>query len=229
MADLAKAVAAASATYRMASLGAARVVFLAVPRAIPHERLSPSSRVKHQLRYRRGAVALDPSRGSSEDGPRHLTKALISPGERTTPERMPAASDRPSSVSGPAGAIGSGGPAARSSHRGRLTVEDKRRSANMNWHAPARDRRVEPISCCRNGRHCPVEKRKPGRRSKGQRKPLHCQMPESLLTAAQRRAAARGMTLTDLVGELLSTETGVPYEIQATLPYQLAEELPQTA
>lgn len=75
----------------------------------------------------------------------------------------------------------------------------------------------------------PMEKRKPGRRSKGQRRPLHCQMPEPLLGAAQRHAAARGMTLTDLVGELLSAATGVPYETQATLPYQLHEELPQTA
>ena len=75
----------------------------------------------------------------------------------------------------------------------------------------------------------PVEKRKPGRRSKGQRSPLHCQMPDPLLIAARKRAAARGMTLTDLVGQLLAAETGVPYQTQATLPYQLHEELPQTA
>lgn len=75
----------------------------------------------------------------------------------------------------------------------------------------------------------PMEKRKPGRRSKGHRKPLHCQMPEPLLLAAQRHAAARGMTLTDLVGTLLSAETGVPYQTQGTLTYRLDEELPQTA
>lgn len=74
-----------------------------------------------------------------------------------------------------------------------------------------------------------MEKKKPGRRSKGQRSPLHCQMPAPLLTAAHERAAARGMTLTDLVGELLAAETGVPYQTQEMLPYQLREELPQTA
>lgn len=58
---------------------------------------------------------------------------------------------------------------------------------------------------------------------------MQCKLPDPLLVAARQRAAARGMTLTDLVGGLLAAETGVPYQTQATLPYQLDEELPQTA
>lgn len=62
-----------------------------------------------------------------------------------------------------------------------------------------------------------MEQRKPGRPSKGPRSPLHCKVPDPLLKAARARAAAKGMSLTDLVGELLARETGMTYEAQEVL------------
>ncbi len=62
-----------------------------------------------------------------------------------------------------------------------------------------------------------VERRKPGRPSKGPRVQLKARMPEQLYAAALEEAARRGMTLTDFVGELIADSTGVPYTAQEAL------------
>ena len=62
-----------------------------------------------------------------------------------------------------------------------------------------------------------MEHRKPGRKSKGDRKQVNFYLPTSLLAAAQAAAAERGMTFTDLMGELIAEELGVPYQIQEAL------------
>lgn len=62
-----------------------------------------------------------------------------------------------------------------------------------------------------------MERKKPGRRSKGDRPQLNVRQPRALLQAAQEKASARGMTLTDYVGHLLADDTGVPYDAQEGL------------
>lgn len=42
------------------------------------------------------------------------------------------------------------------------------------------------------------------------------------MTALKERAAHQGMTVTDLVGELVATEVGLPYQAQEGLPLDKA-------
>jgi hypothetical protein len=59
-----------------------------------------------------------------------------------------------------------------------------------------------------------MERRKPGRPSKGPRNEVRAKLPVRLVEALQAEAARRGMTVTDLVGELAAQVTGVPYTTQ---------------
>lgn len=63
-----------------------------------------------------------------------------------------------------------------------------------------------------------MQRRKPGRPSRGEREPLYVKMPVHLLETLRFHAAGRGMTVTDLVGETLARELGIPYMKQETLP-----------
>jgi hypothetical protein len=56
-----------------------------------------------------------------------------------------------------------------------------------------------------------MERRKPGRPSKGHRKPIRVNLPTELAAALQAQAAREGMTVTDVLGELAAWHTGVPY------------------
>lgn len=67
-----------------------------------------------------------------------------------------------------------------------------------------------------------MERRKTGRPSKGDRKMASFKLPTQLLVAMRTRAAERGMTATDLVGELIANEVGVPYQTQEGLPLNKA-------
>lgn len=63
-----------------------------------------------------------------------------------------------------------------------------------------------------------MERKKPGRKSKGDRRQVNTRQPRALAEAAQAEAARRGMDLTEFVGRLLADATGVPYEPQEALP-----------
>lgn len=69
---------------------------------------------------------------------------------------------------------------------------------------------------------CGVEKKRPGPPSKGPRASCTFWMPPQLKAAGKKRAAELGMTFTDLMGELLARETGVPYQMQEGLPLNKA-------
>jgi hypothetical protein len=70
--------------------------------------------------------------------------------------------------------------------------------------------------------NCAMERRKPGRPSKGDRRLVSYKLPVPLLEAVREHAARRGMTATDLVGELLAAEVGMPYQTQEGLPLNKA-------
>ncbi len=63
-----------------------------------------------------------------------------------------------------------------------------------------------------------MERKKTGRPSKGERRQVNFKFPIPLLVAMRERAAERGMTATDLMGELLAAEVGIPYQTQEALP-----------
>ncbi len=63
-----------------------------------------------------------------------------------------------------------------------------------------------------------MERKKTGRPSKGERSHVNFLLPTAFHVAVKKHAAERGMTITDLVGELLATEIGMPYETQEGLP-----------
>jgi hypothetical protein len=63
-----------------------------------------------------------------------------------------------------------------------------------------------------------MERKKIGRPSKGERHFVRAKLPVRLVRGLQDRATRRGMTLTDLIGELASKETGIPYGDQEALP-----------
>lgn len=67
-----------------------------------------------------------------------------------------------------------------------------------------------------------MERRKPGRPSKGDRVNTSFRLPTHLMTALKERAAHQGMTVTDLVGKLVATEVGLPYMPQEGLPLDRA-------
>jgi hypothetical protein len=67
-----------------------------------------------------------------------------------------------------------------------------------------------------------MERKKTGRPSKGDRRLASFKLPTPLLAAMREHAAKRGMTATDLVGELLAAEIGMPYHTQEGLPLNKA-------
>jgi hypothetical protein len=79
-------------------------------------------------------------------------------------------------------------------------------------------RRVATVLASRFGRTCVMERKKCGRPSKGDRRPVFARLPRALADAAQEHAARQGMSINDLVGVLLSREVGVPYSDQEALP-----------
>lgn len=62
-----------------------------------------------------------------------------------------------------------------------------------------------------------MERRKPGRPSKGPRREIRSRLSNQLYDAVHAEAARRGMTVNDLVGEQLAELTGVPYNPQEAL------------
>ncbi len=62
-----------------------------------------------------------------------------------------------------------------------------------------------------------MERKKPGRRNKGDRCQVNTRQPRALAEAAEAEAARRGMTLTDFIGALLAEAVGVPYDPQEAL------------
>jgi len=62
-----------------------------------------------------------------------------------------------------------------------------------------------------------MEQRRPGRKSKGDRLELKSRLPRQLHCAVHAEAARRGVTVNDLVGEMLAELTGVPYSPQEAL------------
>lgn len=67
-----------------------------------------------------------------------------------------------------------------------------------------------------------MERRKPGRPSKGEREVLYARLPVPLMEALRFRAAGCGMTVNDFVGETLSKELDASYTDQEALPLQNA-------
>lgn len=62
-----------------------------------------------------------------------------------------------------------------------------------------------------------MERRKPGRPSKGERELIRARVPVPLRKALDEEAERRGMTLNDLIGEALADLVGVPYSPQEAL------------
>jgi len=56
-----------------------------------------------------------------------------------------------------------------------------------------------------------MERRKPGRPSKGDRRSITLRFPRTLIDTAQQLAAARGVPFNDLVCELLAAEVRRAY------------------
>lgn len=83
-------------------------------------------------------------------------------------------------------------------------------------------RRAFAVSTLRNGRKLAMERKKTGRPSKGDRAFVNFKLPRPLIAAMKEQAAERGMTITDLVGETLAAEVGVPYQLQEGLPLNQA-------
>lgn len=63
-----------------------------------------------------------------------------------------------------------------------------------------------------------MERRKPGRSSKGPREEVRARVPVELRRALQDEATRRGMTFNDFIGEALSELVGVPYTPQRSMP-----------
>lgn len=61
------------------------------------------------------------------------------------------------------------------------------------------------------------ERRKTGRPSKGDRDEIRVRLPVALANGVRALAAKRGMTINDLIGELMAEQTGVPYQQQEAL------------
>lgn len=67
-----------------------------------------------------------------------------------------------------------------------------------------------------------MERRKPGRPSKGVRRHVSYKLPVDLLDAARAYAEKHGMTTTDLMGEALAARVGTRYQLQEGLPLHKA-------
>lgn len=64
-----------------------------------------------------------------------------------------------------------------------------------------------------------MERRKPGRKSKGDRVLVRGYLPRPLVEAMKSEAARRGMTLTDFMGRLAASELEMTYDVpQEALP-----------
>jgi hypothetical protein len=63
-----------------------------------------------------------------------------------------------------------------------------------------------------------MERRKPGPVPKGNRILVNYRLPAHLVDAVREQAKQRGMTATDLVGEAVAANVGVPYMDQEGLP-----------
>jgi hypothetical protein len=63
---------------------------------------------------------------------------------------------------------------------------------------------------------------KPGRRSKGDRKPVTTKIPTAILTAADEDARRRGLDRTAVFVEALAAKYGIP------IPFEVQERLPLT-
>lgn len=63
-----------------------------------------------------------------------------------------------------------------------------------------------------------MERKKPGRRSRGDRRQVNTMQPRALADAAAVKAAAGGMSLTDYIGQLLARDLGMTYDMQGALP-----------
>lgn len=72
-----------------------------------------------------------------------------------------------------------------------------------------------------NGRTCGMQRRKPGRPHKGDRKQVKVRLPVALAEAFLAEAARRGMTINDWIGEFAAEQTGVPYAPQEGLPLEV--------
>ena len=59
-----------------------------------------------------------------------------------------------------------------------------------------------------------MERRGPGRPSRGDRAQVNVKLPRSLLAAMRERATRGGLTLTDYIGALAAADTGVDYTTQ---------------
>ncbi|MBN9748628.1 hypothetical protein DMP23_47465 [Amycolatopsis sp. A1MSW2902] len=62
-----------------------------------------------------------------------------------------------------------------------------------------------------------MERKKPGRRSKGDRRQVNTRQPRVLAEAAEADAARCGLTLTDWIGMLIAERVGMSYEQQEGL------------
>lgn len=67
-----------------------------------------------------------------------------------------------------------------------------------------------------------MERKKTGRPSKGDRRHVSFRLPTPLIAAMRTHAAQKGMTVTDLVGELVAAEVGMKYQTQEGLPLNKA-------
>jgi len=63
----------------------------------------------------------------------------------------------------------------------------------------------------------PVEHKKPGRKSRGDRRQVNTRQPRVLAEAAEAEAARCGMTLTDWIGTLMAERLGMTYELQEAM------------
>lgn len=62
------------------------------------------------------------------------------------------------------------------------------------------------------------QRKRGGRQSKGDRRPMIARLPRDLADAAQEQANQQGMTFNDFVGELLADELGMHYDSQEKVP-----------
>ena len=63
-----------------------------------------------------------------------------------------------------------------------------------------------------------MERKKTGRPSKGPRIVVRAAIPIPLREAVGHAAAARGLTVSDYMAELMAADTGVPYTQQGAMP-----------
>lgn len=87
---------------------------------------------------------------------------------------------------------------------------------------PRRDAPTSPVSSLKNGMISAMERKKTGRPSRGERSPVNFYLPTAFKKEAMAHAQRRGLSFTDLLGELLEREIGLPYQPQEGLPLNKA-------